>query len=257
MEEELELNESNVDYLFEKCLYNFDSKELNFSMPVIDAAGQVEFDGFKILNNSKRITGLLFQLMDTGDEKQYSMFGLTSGGIIWTEDPERISKFILLAVANGDIERIREKIDPNFGPKYRVKRKNPDMVDLTSENLINVYNECFSENEGLNVIIVDGVNNSFAFNKDKVEMNKKKIKNLIAQIGDIESIISFHNLAYKRNGDKWSTDDLDIEILIGLGLAAGYIEFDTPRKNWNKDSKNNIDVLFTNPKSKRLDPHIN
>lgn len=262
MDSEFELTEENVNEIFYKCIYENNSNGFKFEMPIIGGKERVTLDGFSVLDNSKKISDMFFQLFDTGEKKSYSMFFLNDELRVWTSSLEMVEKLVILAVANGDVEHeFNPQFWPNdssFEPNYILKRKNPHYAELTSESLRSVYNECFALRDigDAPLMRVEGANMDFIFFYDKIRKNSRKIANFITQIGTVDDIIPFSDLSTTIYGREWIEDPLDIEILIGLGVANENIELEFPREFTKNYPKRRPNVILKKSKLKEIGPTI-
>lgn len=94
-------------------------------------------------------------------------------------------------------------------------------MKLTSDAVEELTKECQGED-----LPVDGLVHRFLFDKAKIEQNKPKIMELLADLPDNFRTTggggwSFLNGCQDRNGDQWTGLHLQVEKLVCLGIAAG------------------------------------
>jgi hypothetical protein len=113
---------------------------------------------------------------------------------------------------------------------------------LTAEAVNRIFIDCLSGSSGLNnpdVLVVEGVVNSFALSKIKVEIYREKIKDLLTQLPLPFSPLdkggeggwSFLQMCVDRDDDQWG-EHPDMEKLCILGLATGMMRWCAPRNLW-------------------------
>lgn len=259
MNENVELNEENVERLFYNCIYLEPSYDPNSITSVIGLTGKIDFNSYSIKKYSETITSLFYRLYDFSDERTIGMLFKDEDFINWTDSEYSIERLATMAIANGDIEYIGENNLMNVTdlnkPIFRVKRKNPDYVELNRENLIDIYNDCvitFSKGDEI-PMDVKGANADFIFDKNKINKNAGKINSLLRQIGINQGKpFPYSYLGYNIFNDAWTTEMFDYEMIIGLGLATGSITFASPRDTWQELYNIKRPMIVATPPDKKL-----
>ena len=107
---------------------------------------------------------------------------------------------------------------------------------LTADNVEKVFSEC-STSVRNNFIAIEGINNNYIFDKDKIDEYKSEIKNMIYQLPksfmkDNGGGESFLNMCMREDGYQWTGLHVTMEKLMCLGIAAELCKYVVPREMW-------------------------
>lgn len=109
---------------------------------------------------------------------------------------------------------------------------------LTAKKVTEVLEDClYDEEPGDNAKIVEGVINNYAFNPDRLEVNKSKIADLLSDLPDEFKAASgggwsFLNACNTKDGVQWG-EHMNIEQLLALGIATEQAKIMLPRDMWS------------------------
>lgn len=120
------------------------------------------------------------------------------------------------------------------------------MQELTPQAVENLMLACLptgSSQEAIelvkngNAIIVEGITNSYALMKDKLEENRGHIRELLAQLPytfrvSVGGGWSFLNACNRQDGVQWTGMHLIMEQLFVLGMATEQVVLLLPREAW-------------------------
>jgi len=112
-------------------------------------------------------------------------------------------------------------------------------MELTSENVEQIFLDCLNENRPDNEIIIHGIVNSFSLNLVKIETYKNDIYSMLKKLPkefqkDTGGGWSFLNACVDKNGKQWTGLHRSMEQLFVLGMACGKVKCLFPRKIWSK-----------------------
>jgi hypothetical protein len=87
-----------------------------------------------------------------------------------------------------------------------------------------------------NAIMIEGIVNMFGFNPDRVKRFKNEVKGILGELPETfrvnENGDTFLNGAKDKNGVIWG-EHFDVECLMCVGMALGYITCPYPRSEWS------------------------
>ena len=111
-------------------------------------------------------------------------------------------------------------------------------MKLTAENVENTFKSCLAENRMADGVVVDGVIIKAKFNTDAISEHTKDIQDMLAQLPnefqyDGGGGWSFLNMCADRHGNQWTGFHRTMDMLVCLGIAAGFVRFLLPREMWN------------------------
>lgn len=95
-------------------------------------------------------------------------------------------------------------------------------------------------------ITVEGIHTNFGFNPNSIERNKERIKELVLNLHPMfHNGWSFLNLCLDKNEDLWTGEHRTMEKLMVLAIAAGYMKYCLPKKDWNAFPQNMPYIIIT------------
>ena len=113
-------------------------------------------------------------------------------------------------------------------------------MELTSENVTKVFMSClFKEDTPENrakAIMVEGIVNCFGFSPSKIEAQEGDISSMLKQLphqfrvnggGGWSSL----NACQREDGVQWG-EQVTMEQLLTMGIAAGWAKYSMPRDMW-------------------------
>ena len=113
-------------------------------------------------------------------------------------------------------------------------------MELTSENVRNIFLDCLFEDEKLHKaedeIRVNGITMRIAFNKHKVELHKNEIQEMLMQLPktfrkSVGGGWSFLQACCTDEDVQWG-EHRNMEELFCLGMAIGKVDYIMPREMW-------------------------
>lgn len=112
-------------------------------------------------------------------------------------------------------------------------------MKLNVKNVAMILKDCFAENmeelkpeEIIDLELV--VIHSFCFKKNKIEQNCEDIKELLKQLPEQfwkDGGWSFLKVPFDKNDNQWG-EQRDAEMLMALGMAAGYVKHLLQKEFW-------------------------
>lgn len=111
-------------------------------------------------------------------------------------------------------------------------------MKLTAENVESTFKSCLAENHKADGVVVDGVIIKAKFNTNAISEHKKDIQDMLTQLPnefqyDGGGGWSFLNMCTDRHGNQWTGFHRTMDMLVCLGIAAGFVRFLLPREMWN------------------------
>lgn len=113
------------------------------------------------------------------------------------------------------------------------------MFELTSTNVHATFvSSFFKEGEATDTaVIVKGVKLHTGFDPVRLEANKQKIIDMLAQLpSEFQQSggggMSFLNACHNAEGQQWADLHENMDQLVCLGLAIGKVDFNLPRALW-------------------------
>lgn len=109
------------------------------------------------------------------------------------------------------------------------------MNKLNAAAVNELFLKCIGGTEG-NMKVVEGVTYNFGFDPAKLEENKEQIKELVDELPEAfreseKGGWSFLCACEDKHGNQWG-EHTNIQELMTLGMAIGYIEYLMPREFW-------------------------
>lgn len=130
---------------------------------------------------------------------------------------------------------------------------------LTFNDIEKIFFDClFRENELINGKPIgefapgEGISRSFGFHVERLQSHQEEIYVLINKLPNIELGISFLDLCMISNKSLWE-EHINIEQLIALGNALGYIEYLFPKEAWQNLPGKVPFIIKTKEMVKRLE----
>jgi len=111
-------------------------------------------------------------------------------------------------------------------------------MQLTSDNVVSVFEECLTQMDGVAYIDAKALRLDVKFNSLKLELHRKDIITMLAELPqDFCSTsktqgASFLNMCMRDDDVQWTGTHAIMDMLTALGLAAGYVSFILPREMW-------------------------
>lgn len=151
----------------------------------------------------------------------------------------------------GQIRDIMDSIDKTSDKKTKDKLrnkllnllKNTGNMTIDPEVVKEIFVSCMFKDTDIKderptkpFSIVEGINNLYFLDTEKVNEYKMQIKSLIDALPDLSQPASFETLCTDKSHNIWTKDQQIIEILIVLGVAAEIIEYSMPRSEWEEKS---------------------
>ena len=116
--------------------------------------------------------------------------------------------------------------------------------ELSSENLMTIFNRCYSKISTEETITIDGVFHSYIFEKEKINSERKYIEMLLSKVSQTLNVgCPFLKLNTTYTGSIWTNNTEEIEKLLVLGIAINKIRFLKPRDRW-KSFPNGIPFII-------------
>lgn len=111
-------------------------------------------------------------------------------------------------------------------------------IELTQENVTRIYVECVGRKENCDTQPFDGVMHIHNYDMNKVNEHKDQIKSMLWQLPDTffkskGGGWSFLNMCVRRDDYQWTGLHADVERLMTLGMAAGYVSYLLPKNLWH------------------------
>lgn len=118
---------------------------------------------------------------------------------------------------------------------------------INPEKVERILKRCFFRGEelkGLNAgetpkdaIVVEGILNKFGFNKERIELSRKEISEMLDQLPDqfyedTGGGWTFLNMVNDKNGEQWTSYHKVMDELMVLGMAINRIKYLLPRSAW-------------------------
>ena len=101
-------------------------------------------------------------------------------------------------------------------------------------------NEIVDKQTPPDAIVVDCVLAKFGFHPGRVAERREQIREMLKEMDDQFQVgpgcgggTSFLNLCVDRHGEQWTGFHTTVELLVGIGIAAGMVSFPMPRDMWN------------------------
>lgn len=143
-----------------------------------------------------------------------------------TDVPKNV-RFIIAQHADTDF-------DTNHFEKYK------DIYSLSSKNVMNIFKDSLAGEvliDSGDVIVIDGICNSFAFNKDKIAEHKSAIIDMLGELpenffSDKGGGWSFLQACQTVFDEQWTGMHLVMEHLFCLGMAIHTVKPLMPRPLW-------------------------
>ena len=111
-------------------------------------------------------------------------------------------------------------------------------MKLTSENVTAVLKDClFKEEENHDTFVKgEAVMTTFAFHPGRLESHKEDIRSMLTELPapfneDTGGGWTFLNACVTKEAHQWG-EQMNVDELLGLGLAAGFIRYGLPRPYW-------------------------
>lgn len=115
-------------------------------------------------------------------------------------------------------------------------------MKLTANNVESLLLKCLANEGDPNIIVVQGIVRSFAFNKPRIDEHKDQIYELLKQLPPEFMLPSVHpeggggwtflNACVTNEGVHWG-EHPSMELLLVLGLAADKVKILMPREHWH------------------------
>lgn len=136
---------------------------------------------------------------------------------------------------------LAQHTDTDFDTNYFEKYK--DIYNLSSKHVTHIFEESLAGEtmidnpENDKVIVVNGICNNFAFNKDKIEEYKHKIIDMLGELpenffSDKGGGWSFLQACQTAFDEQWTGMHLVMEQLFCLGMAINVVKPLLPRPLW-------------------------
>ena len=125
----------------------------------------------------------------------------------------------------------------HFGGLYLNDYFERSTLELTQENVAMVQKDCYGDPSNLGTITIQGIENTYAYDKQKLEEHEKDITDMLSQLPDTffkskGGGWSFLNMCVRKDTYQWTGLHLMVEYLMCLGIASGKIESLVPRDMW-------------------------
>lgn len=113
------------------------------------------------------------------------------------------------------------------------------MAKLTTHAVDEMLAQCIAEDAPEErQIIVEGIINSYAFDREKIEAHRNGIRDMLAELpAEFKKSggggWSFLNACMRADGQQWTGLHQQQERLFALGIAAGLASWLMPREMWD------------------------
>lgn len=112
------------------------------------------------------------------------------------------------------------------------------MKVLTASNVHDVFVDCLftDEEEKENPVIAEGLTMNVGFNPDRLEFHREEVKDFLMQLPHTfrendGGGWSFLQACVTNEGYQWG-EQRDVQELVLLGVALGYVKYLMPREMW-------------------------
>lgn len=113
-------------------------------------------------------------------------------------------------------------------------------MELTSENVTNVFMDCLFRDEELagglpytKHVIGEGITIKTAFNAERLESHKQDILDMVDALPpQFKEGWSFLNMCNDKSDKQWTGEHRVMEQLVTLGMATGKIKLLAPKEMW-------------------------
>jgi len=119
---------------------------------------------------------------------------------------------------------------------------------ISDERVNSIIRDCLFSSEEIedgkpknpeDMIVVEGVMNSYGLHRGRVDSHKSEIVSFLEQLPDmfmkdVGGGWSFLKASDTKEGEQWTGLHRTMDALFVLGMALGKVKFATPRKKWNE-----------------------
>lgn len=111
-------------------------------------------------------------------------------------------------------------------------------MELTAENVENIYNKCCCNKESKNCITIEGIQNTDSYKKDVLEKYRNDIKDMLNQLPDNFKKSrgggwSFLQLCMRKDDYQWTGLHRTMEKLMTMSIATKQMEYLLPKRMWD------------------------
>lgn len=114
-----------------------------------------------------------------------------------------------------------------------------ELIDmpLTAENVEKIHNICIGKAENIDTFFVEGIKNTYWYNKKKIEQRTEDIEQMLSQLPknfrkSVGGGWSFLQMCMRDDDVQWTGLHVTMEKLMCLGIACGKMEYLMPKKLW-------------------------
>lgn len=115
-----------------------------------------------------------------------------------------------------------------------------ELIDmpLTAENVEKMHNLCIGRAENKDTFFVEGIKNTYWYNKKKIEQRTEDIEQMLSQLPknfrkSVGGGWSFLNMCMREDDVQWTGLHTTVEKLLCLGIACGKVKFLLPKNMWS------------------------
>lgn len=110
-------------------------------------------------------------------------------------------------------------------------------MPLTAENVEKIHNICIGRAENTNTFFVEGIKNTYWYDKKKIEKRTEEIENMLMQLPknfrkSVGGGWSFLQMCMRDDEVQWTGLHVTMEKLMCLGIACGKMEYLMPKELW-------------------------
>ncbi len=151
------------------------------------------------------------------------------------------------------IEQILREL---FGVEIvRVEINRPTAQETMSDKVDRIFGDCcFYDSELENgepivpYVLTDSVMAGVVFNAARLNEHRDEIAELIDNLPEFGDGINFTELSRNRMGRVWANSFVNIDQLLALGIASGFLDFTVPKELWQEMGvepviKKNVEAL--------------